>query len=102
MSPDPPNPPEIILPVSATVTPEKAPAPPAPLSPAPDGLIHFTVTQMTWMTQKPGTSCQLLADAETWGTASAGSLNLLVNDTSLDHIRVGDRLTLVADRREAE
>lgn len=94
--------PELIVPdaLLSAATPEKAPAPEPALSPAPHGLIRFTVTQVSWMRLDPGTSCQVQALAETWASGSSGTLNLMVGDTSLDHLRVGDVLTLHADPRE--
>lgn len=92
--------PELIVPDPSSATPEKAPTPEPARSPAPDGLIRFTVTQVSWQRQQPGTSCQVAALADTWASGSSGTLSLMVGDTSLDHLRVGDVLVLHADPRE--
>jgi hypothetical protein len=92
---------ELIVPDEARAAPQaqKAPDPQPALSPAPHGLIHFSVVRVGWQRADAGTTCSVDADAGPWAAAASGTLSLTVRDTSLDHLRVGDVLTLHADPR---
>jgi hypothetical protein len=95
--------PELVVPPEVlAVAAQRAPDPQPALSPAPHGLIRFSVVRVDWQRADAGTICSVEAEAGPWAAAASGTLSLVVRDTSLDHLRVGDVLTLHADPRGDE
>jgi hypothetical protein len=87
---------------ASAATATSAPSPQSSPSPAPLGLIAFTVTGLsfTQQTSPPRILTEVAATSGAFGAGSTGSLTLTALDTALDHLRVGDVLTLQADPRK--
>lgn len=92
---------ELVVPedIRSAATPERSPAPTTGLSPAPDGVVRFTVTKVTWMREDTTTRAEVSAKADVWAAGSEGTVALIAMDASLDHLRTGDVLMLHVDPR---